>query len=111
MRGLTNSWAPISGLREAIASQPRDLLLLRRELRARLGGRARSFAPAATNSPRARSANASIPIVGEHLLGCPQPLARLAEPAPAAQPLAEEQMCAGQLGPRRVRLSRLIASR
>ena len=49
-------------VREAVASQPRDLLLLWRELRARLGGRTRGFAPAATNSPRVRSANASIPI-------------------------------------------------
>ena len=36
VRGLMNSWAPISGLEQAVAGEPRDLRLLRGELVARL---------------------------------------------------------------------------
>ncbi len=47
---------------QAVAGEPRDLLLLRCESSRGSRRRPRGFAPAATSSPRARSANASIPI-------------------------------------------------
>ena len=49
-------------VRQAVAGQPGDLLLLRGELVARLELRLRTFSPVAISSRRARSANASIPI-------------------------------------------------
>ena len=70
MRGLRNSWAPISGFVSPSRGEPRDLLLLRRELVARVD--ACACAPSRrwpSSSRRARSANASMPDRGEQLVG------------------------------------------
>ena len=99
MRGLRNNWPPISALREPVAGEPGDLLLLRRELLARLE---RALAPLRAGgdqlAPGALGERLH-PDLGEHLLGRPEPLARLAETRLAAQPLSVHEMAARELGP------------
>ena len=60
--------------------------------------RLRTFSPVARSSRRARSANASMPIATSMLVGGAQLLARVDAAALAAQPLAVEQVGAGELG-------------
>ena len=62
MRGLMNSWAPISGLVCPSRGEPRDLRLLRRQRVARLGGALAHRLAGGESSRRARSANAAAPI-------------------------------------------------
>ena len=58
--------------------------------------RLRTVSPVASSSRRARSANASMPIVGEHLVRGAQLLAGVDAAVLAAQPLAVEQVRAGE---------------
>src|SRR5512132_2203701 len=83
---------------EPVAGEPGDLLLLRRERLARVE-RAAAHLPAGRGQlARGADGERLHPDLGEEVLGRPQPLARLAQTALAAQPLAVEQVRAGQLG-------------
>ena len=74
--------------------------------------RLRTVSPVASSSRRARSANASVPIAASSVVRRAQLLARVDAAVLAAQPLAVEQLGAGELATRmRVRPSRSIASR
>ena len=82
------------GVGEPVAGEPGDLLLLRREVLAHLEvARARLRACGDQLSPGAVSERLH-PHLGEHLLGDPKLLARLAAATLPAQPLAVDQPCA-----------------
>ena len=87
------------GVRQAVAGQPGDLGLLGGESAAvgtdARGGRSRRW-PAAPPGP---IGEAAMPMDVEHVVGRPQLLARVHAPPFAAQPLAVEQVRAGELDP------------
>ena len=62
VRGLRNNWAPICALVSPSRASRAICSSCGVSSSRRSSGRLRGFAPAATSSPRARSANASIPI-------------------------------------------------
>ena len=84
------------GVRAALAGQPRDELLLGRELVARLGVRLRTFAPwRAARAGRARRTRRR-PSTRTRRVRPAQLLARVDATALTAQPLAEEQPRCGR---------------
>ena len=68
------------GVRQAVARQPGDVLLLGVSSSRVSSRRLRTFSPVASSSWRARSANASAPIGGERLVRGPQLFARVDAP-------------------------------
>ena len=97
VRGLMNSWAPISGfVRPSRAS--RAICASCAVSSSRVSTRRlRTVSPVARSSRRARSANASTPIVDSMSCGGAQLLAGVDAPALAPQPLAVQQVRAGEL--------------
>ena len=112
VRGLRKSRAPISRVGQPVAGEPRDLLLLRSQLVARLDRRA--CAPS-RRWPAARGGRARrtppCPIDDESVVRRSQLLARIDAAILAAQPLAVEQVARASSGRSRVRARRSIASR
>ena len=98
VRGLRNSRAPISGLdspsRASCAIWRSCAVSSSRVSTVRL----RTFSPVASSSLRARSAKASMPIVANMVVRGAQLRARVDAAILAAQPLAVEQVGAGELG-------------
>ena len=97
VRGLMNSWAPISGFVCPSRGEAGDLRLLRREDVARLVG-----APAHRLAGGQQLAAGALgerlgPEAAEHLVGGAQLLARVDAPVLAPQPFAVEQVGAGEL--------------
>ena len=92
MRGLRNSWAPISDVREPLGRQARDLGLLRGQLVPRLDAalahRLSGGLQLALSALRERSRSH----LREGLVGCSQLLASIDAAVLAAQPLAVEQL-------------------
>ena len=82
----------------AVAREPGDVRLLRRELVARVVAALAHLLPGGRSSRRARSAKAVRAHRGEQLARGAQLLARVDAPALAAQPLAVQQARAGELG-------------
>ena len=98
VRGLMNSSRADLRVRVPVAGEPGDLRLLRRELVARLDrALAHGLRRWPASSRRARSANASAPMRREHLVRRAQLLARVDAPVLAPQPLAVEQLGAGEV--------------
>ena len=110
VRGLMNSCAPISGF-ECPSRASRAICASCGVSPSRVSAvRLRTVSPVASSSRSARSANASGPC-DEQLVGGAQLLARVDAAALAPQPLAVDQVGAGELPRMRVRPSRSIASR
>ncbi len=97
MRGLRNSWAPISGF-ERPSRASRAICSSCGVSSSRVSAlRLRTFSPVASSSRRARSANASMPIAA-NISWAVRSCSRASDaPALAAQPLAVEQVRAGEL--------------
>ena len=97
VRGLMNSRVPISGF-ESPSRASRAICASWAVSSSRVSTvRLRTVSPVASSSRRARSANASDAHRRQHLVGGAQLLARVDAPVLAAQPLAVEQMGAGEL--------------
>ena len=98
VRGLMNSRAPISGFVWPVAGEPGDLRLLRREVVARLRRCAcATVSPVASELAAGALGERLGADAAEHLVGGAQLLARVHAPVLAAQPLAVEQLGAGEV--------------
>jgi len=98
VRGLRNSWAAISGFDRPVRARPAIWASSGDEISARIGG-APAHGPAGGQQlPAGPLRECPHTDHGEHLVRLAQLRARLGPPALTAQPLAVEQVRAGELG-------------
>ena len=90
--GAEEQLRPDLGVRQAIPGQPGDLLLLPGEFLARLGAALARLLPGSGQFPAGALGEGLHADGGEQVVGGAQLLTRIAAAAPAAQPLAIQQL-------------------